>query len=99
MYKEMVYALEDVLEMKFNCTGNQTRVIIRDILKRKHKIRDPHIYLYETLFFDGIFVVVDHHATMDVQKCMYYTFRAPQKKTCSVDTKSRPEKEGSFVTA
>ena len=98
MYKEMVYALDDVLGMKFKCTSPQKRMIIRDVIKSKKSIKDPTIYLYETLLFDGIFVVVDHDTHMDVSKCLYYTFCDVKKRLCKVSIKKDRAQESSLIT-
>ena len=97
MYKEIVYALDDVLGMKFKCTAPQKRLIIRDVVKTKKSIRDPHIYLYETFLFDGTFVIIDHTTHMDVNKCFYYTFRNVKKRSCDVSIRNNEEEEGSIV--
>jgi hypothetical protein len=97
MYKEMFYALDDVLEMKFCCTEKEKRLIIRDVLKSKRAIKDPTIYTYETLFFDGIFVVIDRDECRDVQKCIYYAFHTPKKRSLKVA--SRAAEEESLVVS
>jgi hypothetical protein len=87
----MFYALDDVLEMKFCCTEKEKRLIIRDVLKSKRAIKDPNIYTYETLFFDGIFVVIDRDECRDVQKCIYYAFHTPKKRSLKVACKAEEE--------
>ena len=98
MYREMVYALDDVLDMKFKCTELQKRMIIRDVIKSKKNITDPTIYLYEAIIFDGTLVLVDHSSThVNVQKCLYYTFQNSKKRSCKVDIRNDQEAENLCV--
>ncbi len=93
MYKELLYALDDILELRFCCSEKEKRLIIRDVLKSKRSIRDPNIYTYETLFFDGTFVIIDRQECRDVQKCFYYTFVTPKRRSLKIASKDAHEED------